>query len=185
MVFFTSTWRPTSFYPRLAENAKIGLHTLVLLDIKVKEPDFEVLTRTGKVRYVPPRVMTVARCARQLIEVEQQLREGVCGEDVLAVGVARVGAADMKIVAGTLGELAKTRPYGEDPVGPEEANEDDYEDGEASRGKESGVDLGPPLHSLVIIGRRGHDMEREFLEEFAINKTTFNELWRKGYGKQV
>jgi diphthine synthase len=184
MVFFTENWKPTSFYPRLVENAKIGLHTLVLLDIKVKEPDFEVLTRTGKVRYLPPRYMTVARCARQLVSVEAEVGEGVCGEDVLAVGVARVGAADMKIVAGTLGELARTKPYGEDAA-LEEAEDDEEGKGEVKEAKDNGIDLGPPLHSLVIIGRRGHDMEREFLEEFAVDKARFNELWKKGYGKQV
>jgi diphthine methyl ester synthase len=186
MVFFTETWKPTSFYPRLVENAKIGLHTLVLLDIKVKEPDFDVLTRTGKVRYLPPRYMTVARCARQLVEVEGQLGEGVCGEDVLAVGVARVGASDMKIVAGTLGELARTKPYGEDatPADAEEEEEDEAEGG-AKQEKDNGIDLGPPLHSLVIIGRRGHDLERDFLEEFAVDKARFIEIWNRDYGKQV
>ncbi|CAK5281883.1 unnamed protein product, partial [Mycena citricolor] len=37
LVFFTETWKPDSFYDRIEENAKLGLHTLVLLDIKVKE----------------------------------------------------------------------------------------------------------------------------------------------------
>lgn len=185
MVFFTPKWKPTSFYPRLVENAKIGLHTLILLDIKVKEPDFDVLTRTGKVRYLPPRYMTVARCARQLIEVEGIVGEEVCGNDVLAVGVARVGAGDMKIVAGTLGELARTKPYGED-VGVEDEDVDEDEDGGDSKEvKDNGIDLGPPLHSLVIIGRRGHDLERDFLEEFAVDKARFVEIWNKGYGKQV
>lgn len=183
MVFFTRTWKPTSFYPRLVENCKIGLHTLVLLDIKVKEPDFEVLTRTGKVRYLPPRYMTVARAARQMVEVEGQLGEGACGEDVLAVGVARVGAGDMKIVAGTLGELARTLPVGDDVAGAEE--EEYQEEGGEKEAKDHGIDLGPPLHSLVIVGRRGHDLERDFLEEFAVDKARFVEIWNRDYGKQV
>ena len=29
--FFTETWRPTSFYGKIKENADLGLHTLVLL----------------------------------------------------------------------------------------------------------------------------------------------------------
>ncbi|QDS78114.1 hypothetical protein FKW77_004226 [Venturia effusa] len=186
MVFFTEKWRPTSFYPRLVENCRIGLHTLVLLDIKVKEPDFEVLTRTGRVRYLPPRFMTVARAARQMMEVErgEEGGEGVCGEDVLAVGVARVGAGDMKIVAGTLGELARTLPVGEDVVGAEEGGEEDEEGGEKVV-RHNGIDLGPPLHSLVIIGKRGHDLERDFLEEFAVDKARFVEIWNRDYGKQV
>jgi diphthine methyl ester synthase len=45
LVFFTDTWKPDSFYDRIAENAKLGLHTLVLLDIKVKEQSEENLAR--------------------------------------------------------------------------------------------------------------------------------------------
>ena len=37
VVFFTSTWRPDSFFDRIRENADLGMHTLVLLDINVKE----------------------------------------------------------------------------------------------------------------------------------------------------
>ena len=36
MVFFLDNWKPASFYDRIKENVSIGLHTLVLLDIKVK-----------------------------------------------------------------------------------------------------------------------------------------------------
>lgn len=154
MVFFTDDWRPTSFYTRLAENVRLGLHTLVLLDIKVKEPNLELLARRGKIVNLPPRYMTVSQCAEQLIGVEEELKDGVCGADALAVGVARVGAGDMKIVAGTLRQLVDS-------------------------------DLGRPLHSLVVIGRRGHDLERDFLEEFAMDKAVFKELWDKSYGKQL
>ena len=55
-MFFTETWRPDSFYDRIAANRRAGLHTLCLLDIKVKEPSLEALAR-GKTVYEP------ARCA--------------------------------------------------------------------------------------------------------------------------
>ena len=45
LVFFTDTWRPDSFYDRVRENADLGMHTLVLLDIKVKEQTEENLVR--------------------------------------------------------------------------------------------------------------------------------------------
>lgn len=41
IVFFTETWRPDSFYSRIAANRRAGLHTLCLLDIRVKEPTAE------------------------------------------------------------------------------------------------------------------------------------------------
>jgi diphthine synthase len=43
--FFTETWRPDSWLDRVRENAKLGLHTLCLLDIKVKEQSEENLAR--------------------------------------------------------------------------------------------------------------------------------------------
>jgi diphthine synthase len=54
IVFFTDSWRPDSFYDRIASNRKLGLHTLCLLDIKVKEPNLKALAR-GKTVYEPPR----------------------------------------------------------------------------------------------------------------------------------
>ncbi|WWD21082.1 diphthine synthase [Kwoniella shandongensis] len=45
LVFFTETWRPDSWYDRLEENLKVGMHTLVLLDIKVREQSEENMAR--------------------------------------------------------------------------------------------------------------------------------------------
>jgi diphthine methyl ester synthase len=45
LVFFTDTWRPDSFYDRVSENADLGMHSLILLDIKVKEQSEENLAR--------------------------------------------------------------------------------------------------------------------------------------------
>lgn len=62
IVFFTDTWRPDSFYDKIAANRELGLHTLCLLDIKVKEPNLEALAR-GKTVYEPPRcVAPTAHC---------------------------------------------------------------------------------------------------------------------------
>jgi diphthine synthase len=150
MVFFTENWKPSSYYDRVKENIQLGLHTLVLVDIKVKEPSLESLAR-GRIVYEPPRYMTVAQCASQMLETEEERKEGVCGPDALAVGAARVGSADQQLVAGTLKELAE-------------------------------VDMGPPLHSLVLLGRKAHDLERDYIREFAVDKATFDASWQKGYG---
>ena len=56
--FFTEKWRPYSFYDKIHKNSKSNLHTLVLLDIKVKEISEENLAR-GKKIYEPPRFMSV------------------------------------------------------------------------------------------------------------------------------
>lgn len=150
MVFFTENWKPSSFYDKVRENAQIGLHTLVLLDIKVKEQSMENLAR-GRRIFEPPRYMTVAQCAAQLIETEETRQEGVYKADSLAVGAARVGAPDQKIVVGTLEELAE-------------------------------VEMGAPLHSLVLLGRRTHDLERDYIRQFAVDEKTFDASYAKYYG---
>ncbi|GBF93120.1 diphthine methyl ester synthase-like [Raphidocelis subcapitata] len=104
IVFFTDTWRPDSFYDRIAANRKLGLHTLCLLDIKVKEPNLEALCR-GKTIYEPPRYMSIQTAVEQLLEVEQSRGDGAYGPDTLAVGVARLGAPDQRMVAGPMRQL--------------------------------------------------------------------------------
>ncbi|PLN83772.1 putative diphthine synthase [Aspergillus taichungensis] len=150
MVFFTENWKPSSYYDRVKENVQLGLHTLVLLDIKVKEPSLENLAR-GRIVYEPPRYMTVAQCAAQMLETEKERKEGAWGPDSLAIGAARVGADDQKLVAGTLKELTE-------------------------------VDMGRPLHSLVLLGRKAHDLEKDYIREFAVDAATFEASWQKGYG---
>lgn len=153
MVFFTDTWKPSSFYDRIQENRRIGLHTLVLLDIKVKEQSLENLMRGRKI-FEPPRFMTVAQCAGQMLEIETIRGEGAYGPRSLAMGVARLGSKDQRLITGTLEQLKAT-------------------------------DLGPPLHSLVLLGRRIHDLERDFIRSFAIEEGLFDAVWASDYdGKQ-
>ena len=149
MVFFTDTWRPSSFYDRIKENRSIGLHTLLLLDIKVKEQSLENLARGWQV-FEPPRFMTAAQCASQMIEIAEGRSDNAYGPDSLAVAVARLGAEDQKMVAGTLQQLAT-------------------------------VDLGPPLHSLILLGSRVHDLEHEFIKELAVEPQVFDAAWKAAY----
>ena len=104
IVLFTPTWRPDSFYTKIAANKALGLHTLCLLDIKVKEPTEESLAR-GRPVYAPPRYMTVNQCIEQLFELEDRRKEGVLPRAAKCVGVARIGAPDQQIVAGSAGDL--------------------------------------------------------------------------------
>ncbi|EGD91237.2 diphthine synthase [Trichophyton rubrum D6] len=149
MVFFTETWKPSSYYDRIKQNAEHGLHTLVLLDIKVKEQSLENMARGRKI-YEPPRYMTVAQCAEQMLETEAERKEGICGPESLAIGAARVGAVDQQLVVGTLEELTK-------------------------------VDLGKPLHSLVLLGTKTHELERDYIRRFAVDTATFDNIWKKHY----
>lgn len=149
LVFFTETWKPDSFYDRIKENANLGMHTLVLLDIKVKEQTEENLIKRRKI-YEPPRYMSIPTAVSQLLEVESTRNEGVlAGDSTLAIAMSRVGAqtdGEQRIVCGTLAELAA----------------------------QASSIYGEPLHSLVIVGKRLHHIEVEFAEVFAVNR----ENWR-------
>eukprot|EP00742_Colponemidia_sp_Colp-10_P007393 GILJ01007959.1.p1 GENE.GILJ01007959.1~~GILJ01007959.1.p1 ORF type:complete len:294 (+),score=39.42 GILJ01007959.1:51-932(+) len=102
--FFTETWRPDSFYDKIVSNRRAGLHTLCLLDIKVKEQSMENLLRGRKV-YEPPRFMTVNQAISQLLEVEATRKQGAYDSSTLSVGVARVGQETQLIVTGPMESL--------------------------------------------------------------------------------
>ncbi|XP_057697274.1 diphthine methyl ester synthase isoform X2 [Corythoichthys intestinalis] len=142
LVFWTESWRPESFYDKILQNREAGLHTLCLLDIKVKEQSLENLMR-GKKIYEEPRFMSASQAASQLLEIvrrrrdrgEEPRRAGLT-EDTPCVGVARLGAADQKIRVATLAEMSARD------------------------------ELGAPLHSLVLPGKL-HPLEAEMLRLYA------------------
>ena len=141
--FFEETWRPTSFYPKIKYNRRGGMHTLCLLDIKVKEPDFDAMMKGHKkTTFLPPRFMSVRQAAEQLMEAEETLGEQIYDSTkTLCVGLARMGQPTQKIVAGTLQELSR-------------------------------VDMGEPLHSLIVCGVL-HDLELEVLKEYLVEGSTY------------
>ena len=174
LVFFTETWKPDSFYDRIKENADLGMHTLVLLDIKVKEQSEENLIRSvstelwcpfadvtvyrGRKIYEPPRYMSIPTAVSQLLDVESSRKQGILAPDAtLAIALSRVGSqadGEQRIVCGTLAELCSQEP-----------------------------DIfGEPLHSLVIVGKRLHPLEVEFAEEFAINREIWRNIAKTVYG---
>uniref|UniRef100_A0A673NP86 diphthine methyl ester synthase n=1 Tax=Sinocyclocheilus rhinocerous TaxID=307959 RepID=A0A673NP86_9TELE len=132
IVFWTDTWRPESFYDKIKKNRDMGLHTLCLL--VYQSPLFP-----GVERFEPPRYMTVAQAAEQLLEILQNRRdrgeELAMIEDTVCVGLARIGAEDQTIRSGTLQELAS-------------------------------CDLGGPLHSMIISGHL-HPLEVDMLKLFS------------------
>lgn len=140
LVFFTETWRPDSFYEKVQENRKLGLHTLLLLDIKVKEQTLENIAWGRKI-YEPPRFMSIKTAAEQLLEVQENRGELNYDPQTPCIAVSRVGSPTQVIKAGTLAEMAE-------------------------------YDSGEPLHSLVMLGHRIHDLETEFFMDYAFNKET-------------
>lgn len=137
--WWTETWRPASFYDKLGVNMQAGMHTLCLLDIKVKEISEENLFK-GRMIYDPPRFMSVQEALQQLVAIEDEKQQGWCTRDSLAIGLMRVGSKMQAILAGTIGELLDL---------PSEA-------------------FGAPLHSLILPGSNLHDLEHEMMRHYAI-----------------
>jgi len=153
LVFFTENWKPDSFYDRVKENVDLGMHTLVLLDIKVKEQSEENLARGRKI-YEPPRYMSIPLAVEQLLYTESQRQQNILSaKETLAVGMSRVGSAEQRIVAGTLEELSQ-----------------------------AGDVFGPPLHSLIIVGKRLHALEVEYAEEWAVDRDSWRQVAQHVYG---
>lgn len=146
--YWTKTWQPDSFYDKIASNRERGLHTLCLLDIKVKEPTLESILSKKKV-YMPPKFMTVAEASDQLSSILEKKRRDTdeslaFTEHSLMVGLARIGSDDQNIIVCSLQEMKK-------------------------------IDLGKPLHSLIIPAEKLHPLEINFLRQYAINKIKFDE----------
>lgn len=101
---FEENWAPTSFYDKIVRNMQANMHTLCLLDIKVKERSIENLMAKRMV-FEPPRYMTVNVAIEQIRQVDEKRHE--IAMSARAVGVARLGSKTAKIVAGTLEQLYK------------------------------------------------------------------------------
>jgi diphthine synthase len=85
-------------YRVIAENKKMGLHTLCFLDIKAEEK----------------RYMTIKEGLRQLLAVEKRKRHGVVTLNTLAVGIARAGSEKPSVKAGHVREIL-THDFGAPP----------------------------------------------------------------------
>ena len=78
-------------YEVLAENKKIGAHTLFLLDLEPEENKF----------------MSVSDAIDALWKLELKLNQKLFTKDTLCIGIARLGAKDQVIKAGKAQALAK------------------------------------------------------------------------------
>ena len=141
--FFTEKWRPYSFYDKICLNYKNDLHTLVLLDIKVKEISEENLAK-GKKIYEKPRFMTINQALTQLLEASEKSEvipenKGMINDDNLCYGLARIGSETQIIKAGKIKDLIKEN-------------------------------FGEPLHSVVICAKTLSSMEKDLFEFYSEQK---------------
>jgi diphthine methyl ester synthase len=106
IVFDDDGWLPETPYDIIAENQKLGLHTLCLLDIKTAEPSRENL-RAGIDKPEPPRYLNINHALEILRKLEEKRGEKIIKDEMVVVGVARLGSNDAKIKAGILGDIIK------------------------------------------------------------------------------
>jgi diphthine synthase len=102
--YFTKNWKPYSFYEKIVKNFSNDYHTLVLLDIKVKEISEENLARGRKI-YEPPRFMSINIALEQLLEAEENLQTNILNENSYCFGLARVGSPTQVIVSGQIKDI--------------------------------------------------------------------------------
>ncbi len=76
MPYFEKSFKAEAPYDVIKENKKLGLHTLILLDIKADEKRF----------------MTVNEALKQLLEIESKRKGNVLTQNTKVIGCARLGA---------------------------------------------------------------------------------------------
>lgn len=89
--FFKEKFQPQTPYNIIKENKSIGAHTLVLLDLDPINNKF----------------MSVNEAIEILRDIERQRNEKVFMPKDIVVGVARLGAKDQKIAAGTVTQVSQ------------------------------------------------------------------------------
>lgn len=92
-------FKPTTAYDVISMNKKNGLHTLVLLDIKAKVENKNILpAKQGK-------YMTINEGLNLLLEMEKQKQEKILNPETFVLGCARLTAEDEKIIYGKIKDL--------------------------------------------------------------------------------
>ncbi|KAK0538612.1 diphthine synthase [Tilletia horrida] len=195
--FWSETWKPDSWLERIGENVKVGLHTLCLGDIKVREQSEEDMAR-GIQRYQDPRYMLIPQLISQITTADTEHSTSYIPADrTLAVALCRMGANDELIVSGTLSELLALAS-GPGQGTPEAAQEEEADEaladengwGEkelakhrAARAEQRALKVyGKPLHSLVLVGRRLHPLEREYAGMYKVPGSRWDEVAKEAYG---
>src|SRR3989344_6748515 len=97
--FPEKNFHPTGFFEVLKQNLSIEAHTLFLLDLRPSEKRF----------------LTIAQAIELLLEIVHEKKDAAISGKTMAIGCARLGSANQKIVYATLDELQKmefgTAPY--------------------------------------------------------------------------
>uniref|UniRef100_A0AC35UAU3 Diphthine methyl ester synthase n=1 Tax=Rhabditophanes sp. KR3021 TaxID=114890 RepID=A0AC35UAU3_9BILA len=136
--FWTETSKPISYFDKVILNLERNQHTLCLLDIKTNEINLEQMMK-GKLVRNPPQYMTASEASSQILEAYPLLRER---------DTQNLLTPETMIVA-----IARL-------------GWDDQKIVYASVKELAQIDMGAPLHSVIIPSPETHPMELEMLELF-------------------
>lgn len=89
IVFPEEDWLPETPYDVVKQNNE--LHTLLLLDIKVKEPSKDDIKKSND-QVMPSKFMTIKEAIKTLLTIENKRKENVFTEETYCIGCARIGS---------------------------------------------------------------------------------------------
>lgn len=147
--------------------------------------------------------MSIPTAVRQLVETEQARGEGVLDPaTTLAIAVSRVGGipragsspAPPAAASASTTRTATDADADSDSDSPDVAPDTFVGGVDDARGQtlvagtlaellaQPREAFGPPLHSLVLVGRRLHVLEAEYAAAFAVDEKSWREVAQRVYG---
>lgn len=140
--FWSDSWEPDSFFDKIVSNLVRGQHTLCLLDIKTKEQSIENMMKGRKI-FEPPRFMSTQVAAEQLTQIIAKKRAEESDQ------ILKLNEDTPCIAAARIGSDTQKLVY-------------------AKLSDVKSIDMGGPLHSMVIIGEM-HPLESDAVKFFTQN----------------
>lgn len=107
IVFPQKSFFPETPYDVIKMNKNNGLHTLCLLDIKMKGHSEDDLGKEDYCEIIDPKFMTVNEAIGILLKIEKKRKEKVFTKDTFCVGCARLASDNFLIKTGKAENLLK------------------------------------------------------------------------------
>ena len=147
------SWKPESFYDKIVKNLKNEQHTLCLLDIKVKERTVENMMR-GKNIFEPPRFMSTQQAAKQLMEIVKNRKTSEHKNQ---------NEENNEFVNNIKNHLDENSIC----IAVARIGSEDQKLVASSLQNLKDIDMGPPLHSLIIPSSL-HHIEKDFIDTYTM-----------------
>lgn len=170
IVQWKKNWKPSSFFDKIRKNLERNLHTLCLLDIKVKEETDESILYNSNVlmgikmqqkkkkEYLAPTFLTIPEAIKQLLELIEECckshldpnQKHQSDEFLEESNILLNGEKTMAVGLARIGSKNEMIRFG-------------------SLEQLLKIDFGPPLHSMVICANKLHEIEEKSLAFYSIH----------------